>query len=180
MNKLFVYIIITLFFTLQVAYSSTIHYYNKSNNNVEISSSKASDDNEYCTDLGMVEKYLFGRIYVSDSTSSRMTRIERRLFGRNYSSLKTSERMNNILSNYALDSKYSGLNSYYNNMSIRDRVINSILGQPTGYTPPIYPSPYLNDRIAPSYMQGYYGNNNLKYHNMVRPVSTGTGVHILQ
>lgn len=184
MKKMFIYCLLLCNLLENSSIAATIRYYGKSDNSLANNSSYEQNYDEYTQDLGLVEKYLFGKIYVTDSSVNRISRIERRLFGRVYPAVSVSKRMNNILANYELNAPY---NSYYNardnyfgNMSLKDRVINSLIGQPTGYTPQIYPSPYLNDRIAPSYMQGYYGNNSLKYHNIIRPVSTGAGVHILQ
>ena len=55
---------------------------------------------------------------------------------------------------------------------------NSLFGQPTGYTPQIEPSPYLNS-FGPSYMRGFYGRNGWADHNIYSPTVTGLGAHIL-
>ena len=53
--------------------------------------------------------------------------------------------------------------------TIKDRIKNAFIGQPTGFTPQIQPSPYLNPNFGPSYMQGYYSGNVWNSHNMYYP-----------
>ncbi len=169
MNKLFIALCIFMFGLS--ANCDVIRYYNTNSN--KNNTVNTSQDNVFNDDINMVERGIFGRIYATDNTKTRLNRIERRMFNRVYPSMTISQRMNNILTNYENGVGYCG------NMSIKDRLINTFIGQPTGYTPQIYPSPYINT-FGPSYMQGTYGDNGWRYHNMVRPVMTRTGIHILQ
>lgn len=156
---------------------ATIHYYNNNTNKTNTVSKEQTTD-PYKEDLIMVERGIFGRIYATDNLKTRLSRIERRMFNRIYPSLSTSQRMNNILTNYENGTGYCGNTYYGDNLSLKNRLINSFIGQPTGLTPPVYPSPYINT-FGPSYMRGAYGSNGWRYHNMVRPVMTRAGVHIL-
>ena len=65
-----------------------------------------------------------------------------------------------------------------NNKSIWAKIKDSFLGQPTGYTPPILPSQYINN-FGPSYMQGFYGSSGWNNHNIYNPIYSGAGVNIL-
>lgn len=58
------------------------------------------------------------------------------------------------------------------------RLKEAFIGTPTGFTPPLLPSTYLNS-YGPSYMRGFYGNNGWNSHNIYSPMVTGAGVHIL-
>ena len=55
---------------------------------------------------------------------------------------------------------------------------NAFIGVPTGYTPQIEPSPYINS-FGPSYMRGFYGRNSWADHNIYSPTVTGLGAHML-
>lgn len=141
------------------------------------------NENIYNNDLSHVEQYLFGRRYSSESNSSRLNRIEKELFNQSYSSMNISQRMNNILANYRGEDypqRYYN-NSAYNTSSsnrIKNRLINTFVGQPTGFSPEITNSPYIN-RFGPSYNRGYYGTNGWGYHNSYNPTFGGAGIHIL-
>ena len=92
--------------------------------------------------------------------------VEKFLFGKTYS-------------NYYHRNYYNARNNYYRpRNTIRNRVMDTLVGRPTGFTPSITNSPYLN-RFGPSYSRGYYGNNGWGYHNSFRPTMTGAGIHIL-
>lgn len=155
-------------------------------NNVPVNQNYYQNTNIYSGDLTRVEKHLFGKSYNKEDDSTRIDRIEQELFKNNYSSMNLSQRMNNILSNYRgmdYDNRYYNSytrtgNNYYQPTTIKNRLMNSIIGQPTGYTPDITNSPYLN-RFGPSYSRGYYGSNGWGYHNSFRPTMTGAGIHIL-
>ena len=56
-------------------------------------------------------------------------------------------------------------------LTIKDKIRNAFIGQPTGFTPQIQPSPYLNPNYGPSYMQGYYSGNIWNSHNIYNPAS---------
>ncbi len=161
---------IILIFGLNVN-AATIHYYNNNTSNSSNTKQVSNTDSEYIADLNMVERGIFGRIYASDNVKTRLSRIERRMFNRVYPSMSISQRMNNVLTNYENGTAYNGT-------SLKDRLINTIVGQPTGYTPPIYPvySPY--QRINPSYMQRAYGTNGWRYTDYSYPMSRA-GIHIL-
>ena len=61
---------------------------------------------------------------------------------------------------------------------VLSKIRNAFFGAPTGFTPPILPSSYLNS-YGPSYMRGFYGNNGWNSHNTYSPIVTGSGIHIL-
>lgn len=62
--------------------------------------------------------------------------------------------------------------------SFVDRLKGFFVGTPTGYTPQIPPSPYLNS-YGPSYMRGYYGSNGWNDHNSYNPNYGAAKVQIL-
>ncbi len=132
----------------------------------------------YNNDLSMVEEALFGKTYKTELDTIRLERIENRLYNKTYNSLSLSRRMNRILSDYNYNNYYTG--NYYcqPKNTIINKVKNALIGYPTGYTPQIEPSPYLNT-YGPSYMRGFYGNNGWNSHNIYNPVYSGAGVHIL-
>ena len=53
--------------------------------------------------------------------------------------------------------------------SFMSKLKSAFVGQPTGFTPQIQPSPYLNPNFGPSYMQGYYSGNTWNSHNVYNP-----------
>lgn len=140
------------------------------------------NNNIYDNDLTRVEKYLFRQTFKQENNFSRLNRIERELFNQNYPSMTISQRMNNVLANYRendyYNGSYSSSNSYYPRTSIKNKIMNNLIGQPTGMTPSILSSPYIN-RFGPSYNRGYYGTNGWGYHNSYQPTMTGAGIHIL-
>ena len=50
-----------------------------------------------------------------------------------------------------------------------NKLKSAFVGQPTGYTPQIPPSPYLNPYYGPSYQQGFYTGNRWNDHNAYYP-----------
>ena len=50
-----------------------------------------------------------------------------------------------------------------------EKIKSAFVGMPTGYTPQIDPSPYLNQYYGPSYQQGYYTGNRWNDHNSYYP-----------
>lgn len=141
-----------------------------------------NNTNIYDNDLSRIEKYLFRQTFRQENNSSRLNRIEREIFNQNYPSMTISQRMNNALANYRGNEYdngyYSSSNSYYPQTSIKNRLMNNLIGQPTGMTPSILSSPYIN-KFGPSYNRGFYGSNGWGYQNVYRPTMTGVGVHIL-
>lgn len=154
-------------YTIKQVQNSNYDYYN---------------NNIYENDLTRVEKYLFRQTFKQENNASRLNRIERELFNQNYPSMTISQRMNNVLANYRENNYYNGSysssNSYYPRTSIKNKIMNNLIGQPTGMTPSILSSPYIN-RFGPSYNRGYYGTNGWWYHNSYQPTMTGAGIHIL-
>lgn len=154
-------------YTIKQVQNSNYDYYN---------------NNIYDNDLTRVEKYLFRQTFKQENNFSRLNRIERELFNQNYPSMTISQRMNNVLANYRendyYNGSYSSSNSYYPRTSIKNKIMNNLIGQPTGMTPSILSSPYIN-RFGPSYNRGYYGTNGWGYHNSYQPTMTGAGIHIL-
>ena len=78
------------------------------------------------------------------------------------------------------DENFLGENNTYcaPKESFFTKIKNNFIGQPTGYTPQIEPSPYINT-FGPSYMRGFYGRNSWADHNIYSPTVTGIGAHIL-
>ena len=50
-----------------------------------------------------------------------------------------------------------------------NKLKSAFVGQPTGYTPQIAPSPYINPYYGPSYQQGFYTGNRWNDHNAYYP-----------
>ena len=46
---------------------------------------------------------------------------------------------------------------------------SAFAGRPTGYTPQVQPSPYINPYYGPSYQQGFYTGNRWNDHNAYYP-----------
>lgn len=179
MRKLIALIGLIIILNLNVAFAYTVKHIT----NVPNSNYNYYDENIYDGDLTRIEKYLFRQTYRKESNSSRLSRIEKELFNQNYPSMSISQRMNNALANYRgndYDNGYYSANqsNYYPQTTIKNRLMNSLIGQPTGMTPSILTSPYIN-KFGPSYNRGYYGNNGWGYHNVYRPTMTGAGIHIL-
>lgn len=139
-------------------------------------------NNIYNNDLSHVERYLFNRTFTKENNISRINRIENELFNKTYGSMSFSNRMNNVLANYQnqYNRGYYNANNtgyYTTNSTLKNRIINNLVGQPTGYTPPLR-YPYMNG-FNRSYNGSYYGTNGWGYHNSYRPTYGGMGVHIL-
>ncbi len=137
-------------------------------------------NNAYNRDLNVVEKYLFGTTYFKESTSSRLNRIEHRLFNRTYSSMNNANRMNNIMANYRQDYNYNRnyLSNYYDNSTPVSRIRNRFIGQPTGYTPQIYNTPFGSNFYSPGFSSSNITNRGYSYNNGI-PMTTGAGIQIL-
>lgn len=185
MNKFFIFLMLltVIIFTTTNAKALNINYVNGSTPYKNYQNS-----NPYSEDLTMVESYLFGYTYRNESNDNRLLRIEKRLFNRTFTSMAVTQRMNNILTNYRNDYKnycntvpnrpYYTSNNYYNGTNLRNRLINTFVGQPTGYTPQILNSDYIKN-YGPSYTRGFYGTNGWGYNNTYQPTMTGAGVTIL-
>lgn len=142
-----------------------------------------NNGNPYHADLVRIERHLFNRAYLNDNNETRLNRIEKKLFNQTYSNMSIAQRMNNALANYrgedySSNNYYAQNNAYYPQNTMRNRLINTFVGQPTGFTPSITNSSYIN-RFGPSYNRGYYGTNGWGYHNSYHPTMTGAGIHIL-
>ena len=137
-------------------------------------------NNAYSNDLNTIEKYLFGKTYKKESTSSRISRIEKKLFSKNYNTMNQSDRMNNILSNYKkyYDYNKNYLSGYYDNSTPANRIKNRFIGQPTGYTPQIINTTYGYNPYYPGYSRNFTTNRGYRYNNSL-PVTTGAGIRIL-
>ena len=55
------------------------------------------------------------------------------------------------------------------NKGIWNKLKSAFIGQPTGYTPQVPPSPYLNKYYGPSYQQGFYTGDRWNDHNVYYP-----------
>jgi len=87
----------------------------------------------------------------------------------------TSSQYETINNNYYDDKSYcSPQNGFLS------RLKRAFIGEPTGYTPQIEPSAYLN-HYGPSYNQGFYTPNVWNDHNIYNPIYSGTraGINIL-
>ena len=62
--------------------------------------------------------------------------------------------------------------------SFVEKLKNAFIGTPTGYTPQIAPSPFINT-YGPSYMRGFYGSNGWNDHNVYRPTFTSSMLQML-
>ncbi|MCM1338237.1 MAG: hypothetical protein NC191_01025, partial [Muribaculaceae bacterium] len=134
--------------------------------------------NPYTKDLARIEDYLFGKTYMGESAETRLNRIEKELFNKTYPSLNIAQRMNRALENYR-DDYYNRnyLSQYYSNsLSPTARIRNRFTGQPTGFTPPIYTSPFGSGFSGIN--QSFSSNRGYGYNNYI-PANTGMGVHIL-
>ncbi len=133
----------------------------------------------YNKDLRRIEDYLFGTTYVKESLASRLNRIERRLFNRNYVNMNIAQRMNNILANYREDDYYNRnyLADYYNRRTPAQRIMNRVIGQPTGFTPSIIDTPFAGS-FSPTFSRGYTSNRGYGYNNSI-PAMSRAGIRIL-
>ena len=52
--------------------------------------------------------------------------------------------------------------------TLKDKLKNVFIGQPTGFTPQIAPAPYSTS-YGPSYMQGFYSGTRWNDHNSFNP-----------
>ncbi len=177
------FILACLICVISLGFQEGKTYTIKQVSNVPNSNYNYYNDNIYNSDLLRIEKYLFRRTYPQENNNARLSRIEQELFNQNYPSMTISQRMNNVLANYRgndYDNGYYSQNqsAYYPQSSIKNRLRNNIIGQPTGLTPSILNSPYIN-KFGPSYNRGFYGTNGWGYQNVYRPTMTGAGVHIL-
>lgn len=152
------------------------------------------NSNPYSSDLSRMENFLFGRTYRNSSNNSRLNRIEQHLFNQTYGNMSIAKRLNNALANYRGDYYYdnpprpyysNSSNRYYRpNTTIRNRVLNTLVGQPTGYTPMInhqhnLPPMFNGGAFGPSYSTSYSGPRGYGQQNYYRPTMTGAGIHIL-
>lgn len=133
----------------------------------------------YNNDLARIEDYLFGTTYRKETTAARLNRIEKRLFNRNYASMNIAQRMNNILANYRGDDYYNRnyLADYYNKRTPAQRIMNRVIGQPTGFTPSIIDTPF-GGSFSPTFSRGYTSNRGYGYNNSI-PAMSRAGIRIL-
>ena len=133
----------------------------------------------YDNDLSVVEEYLFGGAYASDTLQSRLNRIERKLFAQCFPTLTFAQRMNRILSSYQGNYNDRNYVSDSYGKTPAQRFINRFFGQPTGFTPPVMNLPF-NDYGQPYGMQRSFYNNRGSYnYSNETPAAAGIGVHIL-
>jgi len=86
--------------------------------------------------------------------------------------------MNHALENYR-DDYYNRnyLSQYYNTSTPAARIRNRFIGQPTGFTPPIFNNMPSGTDFS-SINQSSSSNRGYGYNNYV-PANTGMGIHIL-
>lgn len=152
-----------------------------------------NDTNPYDADLTRIENCIFGKSYRKDNNAVRLNRIEQKLFSKSYPTMDISKRMNNVIANYQrccdraltssnysnyYNSRRNSFNNYYNPNSIKSRMYNNFIGRPTGFTPSIVGSPFLNGS-GPAYTNSYSGTRGWGYQNSFNPTMTGAGIHIL-
>ena len=152
-----------------------------------------SNENPYDADLTRIENCIFGKAYRNDNNAVRLNRIEQKLFSKSYPTMEISKRMNNVIANYQrccnkrvtssnygnyYNTRRNAFNNYYNPNSFRSRMYNNFIGRPTGFTPSIVGSPFLNGS-GPAYSNSYSGTRGWGYQNSFNPTMTGAGVHIL-
>ena len=105
-------------------------------------------------DLSALEKYSMNRVYSRDNSLSRLERLENIAFG--------SIQSGDIKSRYKnVEAAILSRPKYNTQRSALGRLTNYFLGQPTGYTPPLY------DGFGNNYTQAYdsYLNNGNVYGN---------------
>jgi hypothetical protein len=74
-------------------------------------------------------------------------------------------------SNYNQEQNWAENGSTYcgERKGLLSKIKSAFIGQPTGYTPQIPPSPYVNPYYGPSYQQGFYTGNRWNDHNAYYP-----------
>lgn len=134
----------------------------------------------YSQDIKTIESFIFGRNYSNDSLDKRISRIETKLYGKTFQTLSLGLRMNNILKDYQNSYYWTKGNDRYcaPAKNFMQKLKEAFIGVPVGYTPQIEPSPYINT-YGPSYMQGYYGSNGWRDHNIYSPSYAAAKMHIL-
>ena len=87
--------------------------------------------------------------------------------------------MNNIINDYRNDYYQANNNTYCApQKGVLQKLKDTFIGVPVGYTPQIEPSPYINT-YGPSYMQGFYGSNGWRDHNIYNPSYAASKFHLL-
>ena len=171
-------IIILSIFLIELSSDALISNYGHDSNNYKLISAFSQNlDNPYGQDLSMVEEFLFSKTFERENNAERLNRIEVQIFRKNFPTMNISQRMNNVLANYR--GEYMGYNTYSSSKNLRNRIIDRFVGQPTGFTPALSNSNFINT-FGPSYNRGFYtGNNGWRYQNSYNPTMTGAGIHIL-
>lgn len=185
-------LIVLSIFLIELSSEAFITSYGNSSYPYNNSIYSSKNDNPYSSDLSRIENFLFGRTYRNSSNNSRLNRIEQHLFNQTYSNMSVAKRLNNALANYRGDYYYDNQprryyntqNRYYRpNTTVRNRVLNTLIGQPTGYTPMVRNThnlpPIFNGGFSPSYNTSYSGPHGFGQQNYYRPTMTGAGIHIL-
>lgn len=133
----------------------------------------------YSSDLSHIEKFLFGRTYTKESVIIRVARIEGKLYGKKLVAMSLADRINNILRDYQGYGYTANSQETYCSpkKGILQKIKDTFIGYPVGYTPQIEPSPYINT-YGPSYMQGFYGSNGWRDHNFYNPSYAASRLHI--
>lgn len=176
-------IVILSIFLIELSSDAIITNYGHNSPYKLVNSFKFGTENPYNQDLTRVEQFLFNQTYQDENNAERLNRIEYQVFKKNFPTLNISQRMNNVLANYRGDYMGSGYftsnTGNYTSPSFRNRIINRFIGQPTGFTPALSNSNFMNSAFGPSYNRSYYGSNGWGYHNSYNPTMTGAGIHIL-
>lgn len=175
-------IVILSIFLIELSSEAIIANYGHNGHYKLVNSFTFDSENPYNQDLSRVEQFLFNKTFQNENNAERLNRIEFQVFKKNFPTLNISQRMNNVLANYRGDYMGSGYfagNENYTTPSFKNRIINRFVGQPTGFTPALSNSNFMNTTFGPSYNRGYYGSNGWGYHNSFNPTMTGAGIHIL-
>ena len=175
-------IVVLSIFLIELSSDAIIANYGQNGPYKLVNSFTFDSENPYNQDLTRVEQSLFNKTFQNENNAERLNRIEFQIFKKNFPTLNISQRMNNVLANYRGDymgSSYFAGNENYATPSLKNRIINRFVGQPTGFTPALSNSNFMNTTFGPSYNRGYYGSNGWGYHNSFNPTMTGAGIHIL-
>ena len=135
--------------------------------------------------LGEMESYLFGKTYAGQNIVSRIERLEDAVFNRFYPDSSPEQRIASLAYNYNRNNNITNTQQQSQGSkfkSVMRGISNSILGVPTGYTPPVYGDPYYswgNNGFGQHYgnYSDYYGSNG--WHRYGRGINSGSGVHII-
>ena len=114
-------------------------------------------------DLSALEKYSMNRVYSRESSLRRLERLEDLAFG--------SIQSGDIKSRYRnVEAAILSRPQYNTQRSVLGKLTNYFLGQPTGYTPPLYDN--FGNNYLPPY-DSYLNNGNIYGNSRINQYSNG-------